>query len=85
MRCGKFYIFPDGTGAAVYSTERFRGKRASSQPQGGYFTGATHVSDQCNQYGGVWLSDYTDLNFTTTVVGARIRGTWSSQGATTNY
>ncbi|ANE51858.1 hypothetical protein [Flavisolibacter tropicus] len=69
------YSFDVG-GGQVYSTERLKGKRVASEFQGGHFTGGRHISDECNRWGGLWTSSYTDFNYGTTAATMRIRGTW---------
>ena len=39
---------PTGAGYGINAIERFRGKRISSEPQGGHFTSIVHIGSECN-------------------------------------
>jgi hypothetical protein len=73
------YTFPVD-GATVTSYENFKGKTAAGYTYSGYFTGIKHNSDECNNRWGIWLSNYTDGNYNTSVASMRIRGTWTPEG-----
>jgi hypothetical protein len=79
----KVYTFPDGI-YSVNSLERIKGKKVIGNPDGGYFTGISHMADGCNASNGVWVaSDWNDT-YSTRQASSWIKGKYTEGGFTRN-
>lgn len=58
----------------VWSTERLKGKRNSSEPQGGHFTGIVHLGSSLTKPGWTWNNDFRQASASGQTASAQMKG-----------
>jgi hypothetical protein len=67
-------------GSGVNSVERLRGKKVSTEPQGGHFTSLVHNNDGCNDSGALWAATSVTSSVSSQSAAVRIQGHWTKAG-----
>lgn len=65
---------PTNSDRAVLSWENIRGKKVSSEPQGGHFTSITHNSDECRCGNLVWYATEVTVAASLQTATAKVKG-----------
>ncbi|TDO26787.1 hypothetical protein [Sediminibacterium goheungense] len=67
-------FLPTGSDGAVTSWENIRGKKVSTDPQGGHFTSIVHNSDECRCGSIVWFATSTSGTASAQTATATVKG-----------